>query len=98
PVALGVLLRRREWQWRTVVPLTVVCAIFALYALSPRVTVGSHVLIDMTSPALERLAVFRVTGRFFWPATYAIVAFAIWTVVTRLRPAAALVVLTAPIA
>jgi hypothetical protein len=55
------------------------------------------VLIDLTSPTLERLAVFRVTGRFFWPAAYAIVAFLIWAVVTRLRPIAALAILTAAI-
>ena len=97
PVAVGLVLWRRDWQWRTVIPLTLVCAISAVYALSPRVTVGSRVLIDLTSPALERLAVFRVTGRFFWPAAYAIVAFLIWAVVTRLRPAAALAVLSAAI-
>jgi len=97
PIAAALVLWRRDWQWRTVIPLGVVCALCALYALSPRVTLGSHVLFDVTSPTLERLAVFRATGRFFWPAAYAIVAFVISAVVTRLRPAAAVAVLTAAI-
>ena len=40
----------------------------AVFALSPRVTLGSRVLFDFSgSLGRLRLAVFRATGRFFWP-------------------------------
>ena len=96
-LAVLLTLRRPARQWRSIVPVAACCLVLAAYALSPRVTMGSSVLIDMNSPVLDRLAVFRVTGRFFWPAAYALVAFIIWAVVTRLRPAAAVAVLAAGI-
>jgi hypothetical protein len=69
-----------------------------VYALSPRVTVGHDVVIDYMSPALSRLAVFRATGRFFWPAAYALLAVSVGVVASELKPRAALVILCAAIA
>lgn len=71
---------------RRFAPLLVVVLASAVYALSPRVTVGGNVLFDVTSPTLERLAVFRATGRFFWPLAYVTLAAAIAALVTRVRP------------
>ena len=65
----------------------------AVYALSPRVTLADRVLVDYSSPALEPLAVFGVTGRFFWPAAYLLVALGLRSVTTRLADGAAAAVL-----
>lgn len=76
-------------------PLVTVCAVLGIYALSPRITFADRVVLDYSSPLLDRLAVFGVTGRFFWPAAYLMVALAIRAVVTRLpaRTAAAVLAL-----
>jgi hypothetical protein len=79
-------------------PLIVVCMLCALYALSPRVTFGSEVLVDWTTPTIDRFAFFRASGRFFWPMTYLLLAAAIATIVSRLRFAMAAAVLTAAVA
>lgn len=66
---------------RMALPLVVVCAAFALVAVSPTLTAGRLVLIDL-SDALERpLGFFRVTGRFFWPVSYVLVFGAIAVVI-----------------
>jgi hypothetical protein len=80
-----------------VFPVALVCGLSALYAVSPRITVGSEVLVDWTSPTLDRLAFFRASGRFFWPMTYLLLTGAIALVVSRLRTTAALAVLTAAV-
>ncbi len=97
-IATGLTLWRRDAGWRGAMPLAFVCMLLAVYALSPRVTFGPHVIVDVLTPAMERVAVFRATGRFFWPAAYALVAFMIWAVVTRLGSRTALAVLLAAIA
>lgn len=50
-------------------PLWVLAIVMAGYALSTRVTFGSHVLADPALPpaVLGVLSVFRATGRFVWP-------------------------------
>ena len=39
----------------------------AVFALSPRITVGRHLWSISAVPWAARFAVFRATGRFFWP-------------------------------
>jgi hypothetical protein len=87
------LVRRRSLPWAFITPLALVCLGGALYALSPRVTIGSAVIVDWTSPELDRLAFFRASGRFFWPMTYLLLTGSIAAVVTRLRTRAAVVLL-----
>lgn len=67
-------------------PLVAVCAALAVYALSPRVTVGSYVLADAHIEWLERASLFRATGRFFWPAGYLMLACAAATLIARVPP------------
>jgi hypothetical protein len=69
-----------------------------VYALSPRVTFGSQVVVDYMHPALSRAAVFRATGRFFWPAAYALLAVSIAVVASRLKPRTAFMILCAAVA
>jgi hypothetical protein len=47
---------------------------------------------------LSRLAIFRATGRFFWPAAYALLAVSVGVVASQLKPRAALLLLLAAIA
>lgn len=98
PVAAVVVLRRRGLPWRHIMPLGIVAAAMAVYALSPRVTLGPEVLVDYSTPVLERVAFFRATGRFLWPATYMLLALALWAIVTRTRVQIAATVLAATLA
>lgn len=68
--------------------------LFALWSLSARPTLGGMVLADIPlGPLGEKVVgVFRASGRFIWPATYLVMAWAIATV-GRLRWGMALVVL-----
>jgi hypothetical protein len=76
-------------------PVVLVCVLCGLYALSPRVTLGSVVVVDWTTPLIDRLSFFRASGRFFWPVTYLLLTTAIAIVVSHVRMAVALTVLTA---
>lgn len=98
PLAVGVAIARRQYSWRAVVPLLVAVVVSAVYALSPRVTLGASVVTDFTTPSMAQFAIFRATGRFFWPAAYALVAAAIGVVVANFPPRIALAVLIATIA
>lgn len=55
------------------------CVILALFAVSTRPTLGQHVLARLAlPPALESLVgLFRASGRFVWPLTYLLMAWAI---------------------
>lgn len=52
------------------VGLAVTALLMAIFALSPRVTAGATVLVDGSGPWTSAFAVFRATGRFFWPLAY----------------------------
>ena len=72
---------------------SLVALLMAMFALSPRVTAAGSVLIDLSGPWAERFAVFRATGRFFWPLGYLLMASALATIATRLPSRVALTVL-----
>lgn len=98
-VALAVTLAtRKPTHWSFAIPLLSMCLLCAIYALSPRITLGDRILIDWTSPAIDRLAFFRASGRFFWPMTYLLLASAIAVVVSRLRLGTALAILVVAVA
>jgi hypothetical protein len=69
-----------------------------LFALSPVVTFGSRVLVDVNGPWAAPLAMFRSSGRFVWPFTYLAIAWGVATIARRLPSRAAHVVLGAAIA
>jgi hypothetical protein len=56
------------------------------------------VLVDYSTPVLERVAFFRATGRFLWPATYLLLALALWAIVKRVRVPIAAAILAATLA
>ncbi|MEZ5287122.1 MAG: DUF6311 domain-containing protein [Vicinamibacterales bacterium] len=73
--------------WVAALPLAAVSVALALYALSPRVTLGGRVLVDYQAPWLEAwFGMLRVTGRFFWPAAYSLLALSLGAVLSTLRP------------
>ncbi|MCX6550426.1 MAG: DUF6311 domain-containing protein, partial [Acidobacteria bacterium] len=71
---------RRIWA-----PATAgVCLLMAAFAVSPRITLGSRVLADLTGPWSAPLSAFRSSVRFFWPLAYLTLAWAVATVARRL--------------
>lgn len=63
---------RRPPSW-SAIPLLVMATACALYSLSPRITFADRVLVDWTD-RFGNILVFRTSGRFFWPAAYALAA------------------------
>lgn len=57
----------------------VVCVFLALWAISARPSIGAHVIaeIPLHSVLQRALGVFRASGRFIWPLTYLLMAWAI---------------------
>jgi hypothetical protein len=67
-------------------PLRLALVLMAAVAVSPRVTLGDRVLFDATGPWAAPLALFRSTGRFLWPLSYAVLVWMIATLVRRTSP------------
>ena len=65
-------------------PLVAVSVVMTAFAVSPRVTFGSAVVVDLVGPWASPLALFRSSGRFVWPLTYLLVTWAVVTVARRL--------------
>jgi hypothetical protein len=100
-VVIGALLSMRSMSAARVLallPLFVLCGGLAVYSLSPRITVADRVLVDFSSPVLTRLAIFGVTGRFFWPAEYTLIVLAVGAILRELSTRHAGLLLTVAIA
>ena len=61
-----------------------ICLLMTAFAVSPRITFGSDVLVDLSGSWSAPLAAFRSSGRFFWPLAYLALTWAVATVATRL--------------
>jgi Family of unknown function (DUF6311) len=95
-IGAALLTITRPVAWRAAsVPLLVVLIACALFSIAPRVSLGTRVLADFSEQMAPIASTFRVTGRFFWPVAYALVAAALGVVASRLGPRAALTVLSA---
>lgn len=100
--AAGVHLRYRASQevggriWPP--PVVAMAVTMTLFALSPTVTFGSRTLVDLNGPWSAPLAVFRSSGRFVWPLTYLLLAWAVGTVARWLSPRTGGLVLVAAVA
>jgi len=68
---------RRQWAF-----LLVACGTLALLAVSARVTLGTRILFELPlgDTAQHLLGLFRASGRFIWPLTYLLMAWAIASV------------------
>jgi hypothetical protein len=86
------LLRREA---RAHAALIVLCVAWYLFALSHRVTLGSHLLVQVPLPdaLVHALGSFRASGRFFWPVGYAAIAAGVVLMLRRFRPRTAVAVL-----
>jgi hypothetical protein len=90
--------RPRTAEARLWTPLLVaMCVAMAVFALSPTVTLGSRVLVDLNGAWSAPLSVFRSSGRFAWPLAYLLVASAVVTLARRLPVRTSQVVLTAAV-
>jgi hypothetical protein len=85
---------------RALWPLAAACGALALASLSPRITLGQAVLVDLPIPhgVASLWSIFRATGRLFWPAGYLLTTGAAVIVVARARYAVASIVLAAAVA
>lgn len=70
------LLRARPRAGHVWWPLLLVATGAFAFALSPKVTLGAHVLFDYSAWVPELLGTFRASGRFVWVPAYALLAFA----------------------
>lgn len=84
--AVARLARRTPTSVQVLWPLALVCIGLAVYALSPRVTLGGSTLIELPVTWLDRAAFFRVPARFFWPLAYLGIALSLATLLLRLPP------------
>jgi hypothetical protein len=57
---------------RSSLPLLAVLMLCAVYSMLPVVAIGRDVILDLSD--LDLFSLFRSTGRFFWPVTYALTA------------------------
>ena len=69
---------------------------FLLFALSNKVYVGSHLLLNVPLPerVIHLLGTYRSSGRFFWPIGYALIAASIILTLRRYNPVTSIVVLS----
>lgn len=88
--------RTRPWSPQTI-PLALVSVACLVYSLVPEIAIGRRVLVDFVD-AFSEIAMFRSTGRFFWPVGYALAAAAFGVVATKLKPKTAGVLLSAVLA
>jgi len=77
--------------------LAAMLAVAVLFAVSNRVGLGTTewIHVDLPQAAVRALSVFRGSGRFVWPAVYALVGLLIVTVARGYRPIAATTILAA---
>jgi hypothetical protein len=75
----------------------IMALLMTMFAISPTVTLGRAVLVDVNGPLFAPLAAFRSSGRFVWPLTYILLTWAVVTVARRLRPAIAVSVVAAAV-
>ena len=74
-----------------------ICLLMTAFAISPTVTFGRHVIADLSGPWSAPLAMFRSSGRFFWPLAYVGLTWAVATVTSRLPRAWAVAALSAAV-
>jgi hypothetical protein len=79
-------------------PIVAAFALLTALAVSPRVTFGDRVVVDLLGPWAAPLALFRSSGRFLWPVSYAVLTSAIVAVVRHTPPRAGVGILAAAVA
>ncbi len=91
--------RRNEATPAPLWPATVWIAGVAMmcFAISPLVTLGDRVVVDLIGPWAAPLTLFRSSGRFMWPLSYLLVTAAVTGVALHLPGRAARMVLAAAV-
>lgn len=65
--------------------LGIVCLGFTLLAVSNKVTLGPWTILEFKADFLNTLAIFRSSGRFFWPVNYALLFLILQLLIRRNR-------------
>ena len=97
-VAAGVLIKNR-FRVRvtaTLIPLVALSVLLFIYALSTQVAFSNHELFSypLPRPFKAITSTFRASGRFFWPAYYAIYLGVFFLLFTQLKTRIAILVCT----
>lgn len=90
-------LNQRPASWSTVkkiFPLAIICMGFTVFAVSNKVTLANKVLFDFQSELLNIFAIFRSSGRFFWPVNYTLIFLILSVLIQRHSSKTALVYLS----
>jgi len=92
---LSALARWPRFRVRSHIALICVLGGFFLFALSNRITLGSHTLLLIPLPegVAYVFGAFRASGRFFWPIGYSIAAAGTLVVLRSFRPRTASAIL-----
>lgn len=93
--AIGLRLTTRRHEGPRVVSPGVLatCLVMTAFAVSPVVTFGGRVLVNLDGPWAAPLALFRSSGRFAWPLVYLGITWMVVTVARALPTRRALAVL-----
>jgi hypothetical protein len=86
-VVAAVLVISKRPAVHSFVPLLAVLLACAVYSILPVVAIGRDVLLDVSE--LTVFSLFRSTGRFFWPVTYALTAAAVGLIALSFRTSVA---------
>ena len=94
-IALTAMLRWPDRRLSRHLAMTAVLGAFFLFALSNKITIGSHTLLLIPLPENLRYALgaFRASGRFFWPVGYAGAVTGMIIVLRSFRPRTTLAIL-----
>lgn len=92
----GFTKHRREPRSFSIWPITAMALLLLLLSLTNTIKFGSHVLLEFELPqrAIHLYQTFRSPGRMFWPVLYLLSVMAIVITCTRLRPRAAICLLS----
>ena len=93
-VALGTLLTKIKTPWGLrALPLVILSVLLFIFALSDHIAIGSSEAFQYALPTFTRplTDTFRVSGRFIWPAYYALYLGIFYLIFKRLKPQHALI-------
>ncbi len=82
---------------RSLWPLALLCLCFTLLALSHRITLADHTIVDLklNRYLLAVLSPLRSSGRFFWPVYYSLIFLILAFLIRRYKPQIGIIILIA---
>ncbi|MDR2864490.1 MAG: DUF6311 domain-containing protein [Spirochaetaceae bacterium] len=79
---------------RKIILTTGVLLSLFLFALSPKITINSHVVFEYYIPVVNTIwSIFQSTGRMMWPVVYIVMCFVLWRIKKEYCSKTAIVIL-----